>query len=134
MIICKTRSAILDQKIWKAKTKSFLFPALLRRQWTGLGRFTESNPAGLLSMNKTLALLQYSSDASVAGETEKDSKVVTAPSCRFLPMTRKTLCRQLLEDNKLYAMEEHIKFQDLATGLDSAISRGFHGTLGEIKV
>ena len=65
---------------------------------------------------------------------EKESLAETAPPRRFLPMTRRTLCRKLLEDGSLYAKDEHIKFQDLATGLDSAISRGFHGTLGEMKV
>ncbi len=53
---------------------------------------------------------------------------------RFIPMTRRTLCRKLLEDSNLYATSEHLKFQDFIVGIDTAISRGFHGTLGDIKV
>eukprot|EP00794_Sanderia_malayensis_P018900 gene18900-20802_t len=54
-------------------------------------------------------------------------------SHRFIPMTRRTLCRKILEDGNLYASSEHLKFQDLITGIDTAISRGFYGTLGNIK-
>ncbi len=53
---------------------------------------------------------------------------------RFIPMTRRTLCRKLLEDSNLYASSDHLKFQDLIVGIDTAISRGFHGILGDIKV
>ena len=53
---------------------------------------------------------------------------------RFISMTRRTLSRKLMEDSNLYELTERLKFQDLAVGLDFAISRGFHGTLGEMKV
>ena len=94
----------------------------------------EGNTSALSSIGKTFPLLRYYSQSKSEEETEPDSLVTTVPSRRFLPMTRRTLCRKLLEDENLYAKEEHLKFQDLAVGLDSAISRGFHGTLGEMKV
>ena len=71
-------------------------------------------------------------DSQEESTLAEDSKVHLKH--RFISMTRRTLSRKLLEDSNLYELTDRLKFQDLAVGLDFAISRGFHGTLGEMKV
>ena len=75
---------------------------------------------------------------NVAGDSQEESTLAVDGEVhlkhRFISMTRRTLSRKLLEDSNLYELTERLKFQDLAVGLDFAISRGFHGTLGEMKV
>lgn len=81
-----------------------------------------------ISLSKTYAT------GNIEEEREPNLPVKSSLPRRFLPMTRRTLCRKLLEDESLYSFHEHVKFQDLVIGLDAAIARGFYGTLGEIKV
>ena len=79
--------------------------------------------------------LPFSSESTAVIHEQKGEEAGSKNSPRrFLPMTRRTLCRKLLEDENLFSRTEHVKLQDLTIGMDAAISRGFHGTLGEMKV
>ena len=133
-MISTVKSPFLGHNVCRAKAISCMTAALIRRQRAGQWRLMEVSTYMAPSFSKTFPASRYSTEAITAEKTEEESIAPTPSSRRFLPMTRRTLSRQLLEDEKLYQKEEHLTFQDLAIGLDSAISRGFHGTLGEMKV
>ena len=85
-------------------------------------------------------MVQARQFASVVQADENDKNQVQVqeaePSLRhrFVPMTRRTLVRKLIEDGNLIGINEQLIFHDFCAGLDTTISRGFHGVLGELKV
>ena len=53
---------------------------------------------------------------------------------KFIPITRRSLIRHLLEKDNFLNDEEKRKFEDFALALDSAIVNKYHGVLQELKV
>ena len=53
---------------------------------------------------------------------------------RYIPVTRKSIIRYLVEQEKFFNDEEKKKFEEFALALDSAIVNKYHGVLQELKV
>ena len=53
---------------------------------------------------------------------------------KFIPMTRRTLIRKLMEHSHLIGKEEYEKYLNFTVGLERSLSRKFHGVLSELKV
>ncbi|CAC5387348.1 unnamed protein product [Mytilus coruscus] len=77
-------------------------------------------------------------------ETDPKNEVVTAPVLeveeeedlykeRYIPITRQSLIRLLVEEKAFLSESEKKIYTDFALGLDSAIVNKYHGILNEIK-
>ena len=53
---------------------------------------------------------------------------------RFIPMTRRTLIRKVMESSHLVGRHDHDQFVDFVNGLEASISKEFNGVLRELKV
>ena len=53
---------------------------------------------------------------------------------RFIPVTRKALIQEILEDESIIEKHEIEKFQELATGVDSALTVRYRQRLNDLKV
>lgn len=53
---------------------------------------------------------------------------------RFIPMTRRTLIRKVMDNTRLVGRHEHEQFLDFVNGLEASISKEFNGVLRELKV
>ena len=67
--------------------------------------------------------------------TMKDSYILrTISRERYIPITRRSIIRYLVEQERFFSEEEKKKFEDFALALDSAIVNKYHGVLQELKV
>lgn len=53
---------------------------------------------------------------------------------KYIPITRRTLIRRIIEEKNLLTAQEQRKFDEFAIALDSAIVQEYHGVLNELKV
>lgn len=53
---------------------------------------------------------------------------------RFIPITRRSIVRHLIEEKDFLSEDEKKKYEDFALALDSAIVNKYHGILQELKV
>lgn len=83
-----------------------------------------------LPVNRIGAVAIQHSSNSVLLQDELNSSVKK----HFIPVTRKTLIRKLMENEHLVSKNEHEKFFDFSVSLESSISREFHSILMELKV
>ena len=52
----------------------------------------------------------------------------------YIPMTRKSLAKRIMEEETLISPEDHKRFHEFAVALDHSVGRLYHGVLGELKV
>ncbi|XP_048750312.1 transmembrane protein 143-like [Ostrea edulis] len=52
---------------------------------------------------------------------------------KYIPITRRTLIRRIIEEKNLLTAQEQRKFDEFAIALDSAIVQEYHGVLNELK-
>jgi hypothetical protein len=52
----------------------------------------------------------------------------------YIPMTRKSLAKRIMEEETLISPEDHTRFHEFAVALDHSVGRLYHGVLGELKV
>lgn len=52
----------------------------------------------------------------------------------YIPMTRKSLAKRIMEEETLISPEDHSRFHQFAVALDHSVGRLYHGVLGELKV
>ncbi|XP_062566890.1 transmembrane protein 143-like [Saccostrea cucullata] len=80
--------------------------------------------------------------ASAEGKTEKAgavTKVEEEPDEidlyreKYIPITRRTLIRRVIEEKNCLTVQEQRKFDEFAIALDSAIVQEYHGVLNELK-
>lgn len=53
---------------------------------------------------------------------------------KYIPITRRTLIRRIIEERDLLTPLEQRKFDEFAVALDSAIVQEYHGVLNDLKV
>ncbi|XP_028392296.1 transmembrane protein 143-like isoform X2 [Dendronephthya gigantea] len=51
----------------------------------------------------------------------------------YIPMTRKSLAKRIMEEETLISPEDHARFHEFAVAVDHAVGRLYHGVLGELK-
>lgn len=51
----------------------------------------------------------------------------------YIPMTRKSLVKRVMEEETLISPEDHDRFHEFAVALDHSVGRLYHGVLGELK-
>ena len=52
----------------------------------------------------------------------------------YIPMTRKSLAKRIMEEETLISPDDHKRFHEFAVALDHSVGRLYHGVLGELKV
>ena len=53
---------------------------------------------------------------------------------RFIPISRRSLVGQLMQQEDFLTDAERKRFEEFAVGLDNAIDHQYHGVLSELKV
>ena len=53
---------------------------------------------------------------------------------KYIPITRRSIIRHLMEEEYFLNIEEKRMFEDFAVGLDTAIVNKYHGVLQDVKV
>ena len=53
---------------------------------------------------------------------------------RFIPLSRRSLIRELMQEDNFLSEAERRRFDEFAVALDTAINRQYHGVLSELKV
>jgi hypothetical protein len=69
---------------------------------------------------------------NVQQEESEDSKYHIRHN--YIPMTRKSLAKRIMEEETLISPEDHKRFHEFAVALNHSVGRLYHGVLGELKV